>query len=487
MISRLTTFHDLRAIPVIQDFVRQTGRFFGANKTEAQHLELAAEEAASFILNAFQPDPTELFAIECEPQEKGLLFRFRNRGIPVDEENLPVYDRQDPEKCVEGLPFFLLESLTDAFHLKNEGRDGWVFLFRKQLADFRSPWRQGPPGGSDPEAHAGEKLQVGLGTPSDAYDIVKLTYLTYRYSYAKTIFYYREILQEAIAEGSVIAFVAKNDKGEVVINSSFLRSPSCPEIAEAGMLMSRPEYRKNRALLRVSRMQIRHLQNGESGLRIAFANMVTAHTRSQKLAHAFGFTPLALRLSVHDQSDFVGINTCNRPRESLLYALAAPDGVNPAVIHLPSPHHAIAGPLIEGFKTLHLSSETCQPDRAVSRVKLNRQEAERSAAIVFEDIGGDWFTRLQYLMRELDADGYITIHLRLPADRPLPPSLESSLRKRDFFFSGIMIRTMKKWELLYTALQGQRFDFDAIALSDARARKLRDYMRHAYETMGVVV
>ncbi len=152
-----------------------------------------------------------------------------------------------------------------------------------------------------------------------------------------------------------------------------------------------------------------------------------------------------------------------------------------------SPHHAIAGPLIEGFKTLRLSSETCQPDRAVSRVKLNRQEAERSAAIVFEDIGGDWFTRLQYLMRELDADGYITIHLRLPADRPLPPSLESSLRKRDFFFSGIMIRTMKKWELLYTALQGQRFDFDAIALSDARARKLRDYMRHAYETMGVVV
>jgi len=487
VISRLTTFHDLRAIPVIQGFVRQTGRFFGANETEAQHLELAAEEAASFILNAFRPDPTELFAIACEPVEKGLLFRFRNRGIPVDEENLPVYDRHDPEKCLEGLPFFLLESLTDSFCLKNEGCNGWVLVFRKELADFRPPELQKPPDDSDLEYHAREKLQVSLATPSDAYDIVKLTYLTYRYSYAKTVFYYRETLQEAIAEGSVVAFVAKNEEGEVVVNSSYLRSPSCPEIAEAGMLMSRPEYRKNRALLRVSRMQTRYLQQGESNLRVAFANLVTAHTRSQKLAHAFHFVPLALKISVHDQAEYIGIDTCTRRRESLLYALSAPGGLPPSVIHLPSCHHGIAGALIGGFEALRLSSETQQPNRAVSGVKLNRSERDRTATIVFEHIGRDWLTRLHHLLRELDADGYITIYLHLPADRPLPPSLESSLRRHDFFFSGIVIRTMNKWNLLYTALQGQRFDFDAISLGHARSCELRDYMRHAYEIMEATV
>ncbi len=93
---------------------------------------------------------------------------------------------------------------------------------------------------------------------------------------------------------------------------------------------------------------------------------------------------------------------------------------------------------------LRLSSETQQPNRAVSEVKLNRSERDRTATIVFGHIGRDWLTRLHHLMRELDADGYITIYLHLPADRPLPPSLESSLRRHDFFFSGIVIRTMNK-------------------------------------------
>ncbi len=90
-------------------------------------------------------------------------------------------------------------------------------------------------------------------------------------------------------------------------------------------------------------------------------------------------------------------------------------------------------------------------------------------------------------MRELDADGYITIHLRMSADAPLPPSFETSLMKLDFFYCGILIKNMQCWELLYTALQGQRFDFDTIALSDERSKVLKHYMYDNYKRVGTLL
>jgi len=240
-------------------------------------LELAAEEAAVFIINSLRPDRGEHFEIDAEPIENGLRFHFRYKGIPVDEEHLPVYDSRNPEDSMAGLSFFLLESLTDAVQFRNEGNRGWVLAFEKRFRRFR-PLEAAPPvDAAMLERYAKEKLTVTLAEPSDAYDIVKLTYLTYRYSYVKSIFYFRKELEEAIASGRVIAFVAKNEEGEVVVNSAYFRSVHCDAVAEAGMLMSRPEYRKNRALLRVSRMQVQYLKEGKGGLRAAYSKLVTAH------------------------------------------------------------------------------------------------------------------------------------------------------------------------------------------------------------------
>jgi hypothetical protein len=40
--------------------------------------------------------------------------------------------------------------------------------------------------------------------------------------------------------------------------------------------------------------------------------------------------------------------------------------------------------------------------------------------------------------------------------------------------------TLEQWELLYTALYAQRFDFDAIVLADERGIKLLNSIKVAY-------
>jgi len=478
--SELSTYHDIRAISVIRTFVAETGRFFGASQTEVQQLELASEEAAAFIINALLPDADENFRIVCQPIAQGLSFHFENKGLPVDEENMPVYNSKNPTDSMDGLPFFLIESVTDSVKFQNRGNEGWVLVFEKRLNAFKS---LDPEKETDPEVLkrcAKEKLTLSIATPVDAYDLVKLTYFTYRYSYVKEVFYYRKALEEAISSEKIIAFIGKNEQGEVVINSAFFRSEHCDAIAEAGMLMSRPEYRMNRALLRLTRMQQQYIRNGGSGLRVMYSKLVTAHTRSQRLLVAYHFHPTALKLSVHDQAEFVGLDTDEVGRESLLYALTAPNGFEPAMIHIPSKHQSITERLLMPLEVISFSTRTAEVKAEETSLSVEKVEEDRYATVTVETFGKDWLKEIRKQLHLLDSDGIITVHLHLPADQPLPEQLDEALFKLELFYSGVIIKTMHRWELVYSLLQGQHFDFSAVKLHEASAQELCDYMQEQY-------
>lgn len=482
MITHLSTYHDVRAIDIIRTFVAENGRFFGADDSEVHQLKLAAEEAAAFIISALIPDKDENFKIECQPLSHGLSFHFEIKGLPVDEENLPVYDSKNPTDSMDGLPFFLIESLTNAVQFENRGNDGWVLVFEKRLKVFKALQLKEE---TDPEVLkrcAKEKLSIELATPNDAYDLSKLTYFTYRYSYVKEIFYYRKELEEAIESSKIIAFIGKNSEGEVVINSAFFRSEHCDAIAEAGMLMSRPEYRMNRALLRLTRMQLQYIKEGDSGLRVLYSKLVTAHTRSQRLLMAYDFFPTALKLSVHDQAEFVGLETEEVGRESLLYALTAPSGFDPFTVHVPAVHMAMTQKLFENIEMATIVSHTTVPS-AKTEGSVEKHHDDRYAVITMETLGEDWLTWLRSRLHDCDSDGIITVHLHLPADQPLPKNLDEKLLEEELFYSGLTMKTLQKWELVYTLLQGQHFNFDAVQICEDSALELKAYMAEQYQNI----
>ena len=478
--THLSTYHDIRAIGIIRTFVAQTGRFFGADETEVHQLKLASEEAAGFIISALIPDKNENFNIICETIEQGLRFYFEIKGIPLDEENMPVYDSAHPTDSLEGLPFLLIESVTDAVKFQNKGNNGWVLVFEKRFKTFQSLQVLNEIAPEVLDRCAKEKLPITLATAEDAYDLIKLTYFTYRYSYVKQIFYYRKELEEAVSSGKIIAFIGKNSMNEVVINSAFFRSPHCDAIAESGMLMSRPEYRRNRALLRLTRMQLQYIKESDSGIRVLYSKLVTAHTRSQRLLTAYHFLPTSLKLSIHDQADFIGLDTEEVGRESLLYALTAPNGFEPATLYVPPKHQEMTTKLLEGVDVIAISTQTAAVQNAYTSGTVEIEKEDRYATITIEELGKDWFKWLRDHLNACDNEGIITIHLHIPADRPLPEDLESKLHSQKLFYSGIVIKTMQRWELVYTLLQGQHFDFDTVALCEESAIALHDYMRQEY-------
>jgi anti-sigma regulatory factor (Ser/Thr protein kinase) len=481
--THLSTYHDIRAIDIIRSFVAQTGHFFGADEKEMQQLKLASEEAAAFIINALLPDKDENFKIECKPIEQGLSFYFENKGLPVDEENLPVYDSKSPTDSMDGLPFFLIETLTDAVQFQNRGNDGWVLVFEKRLKAFRSLALEEEISQEELALCGKEKLKVMLAKPQDAYELMELTYFTYRYSYVKDIFYYRKELQKAIETEKIIAFVGKNSQNDIAINSAFFRSEHCDAIAEAGMLMSRPKYRLNRALLRVTRMQLDYIKEAKSGLRVLFSKLVTAHTKSQRLLMSYKFIPTALKISVHDQAKFVGLDVDEESRESLLYALISPNGFEPTTLYVPEVHREITQKLLSSIDVIDLSHQTSMPHISSSKFSKTKVEEDRYATLRVEELGRDWLTQIRKHLHSFDNDGIITVHLHIPADKPLPKELNEKLFELELFYSGVVIKTMQQWELVYTLVQGQHFDFNAINLAQENAIALREYMKAQYSAL----
>ena len=136
--------------------------------------------------------------------------------------------------------------------------------------------------------------------------------------------------------------------------------------------------------------------------------------------------------------------------------------------------------LLTPLKVIKLSTESMALAPVETTLSVEKVEDDRYATVRVETMGADLMQALRKTLHLLDSDGIITVHLYLPADQPLPAELDAELFKLELFYSGIVPRTMQRWELVYTLLQGQHFDFSAIALHEEDAQALRDYMQAQY-------
>jgi len=480
---KLETVYDLLVLPIIRNFVVECAVFYGAERKEVGALELAVEEAAAHIIENYPGGKMEKFDIILEPshEKKSLCVILSNKGLPVDQDNLPSYSLEKPEETLEGLNFFLIRKLTDKFFLENKGREGWFLIIEKRIKNFeRNDFHQGNEDEKKQKPRGKFKIQLAL--PEDAYQITKLAYFTYKYTYPKTIFYYPEILKESIQNGSVIAFVAKNENDEIVANTAFLRSAYSREIAEAGALMSHPDYRRTMAGLRLLKSQYDYPLKNNIDITIIESNLVTSHTGSQRITKSMHFSPFAFKLSVYEHANFIDINKVKNAnsRETLLYSIWTPHPLErETTMYVPEKHYEMIDHLIQRSGVpVRLECLCKDPGETVApAMDITKKEEFGLAHIHLNAISGEWRRNLKNFRKRLSIEGIATIQLQIPADEPIPPGMDEELASAGFFFSGIIPETPDKWMLLYTFLNNQEFDFDNIALCDEVACELRDYIK----------
>jgi len=472
----LKTIYDINALQIIKSFVSESAKYYGADEKESFDLTLATEEAVSHIIENYPPNRNDIFEISSNYDDIFFRVIFNNKGLPVDKDHVPEYDLKNPNNTIDGLKFFLMKKLTDNFYFENKGNLGWQTVIEKKLKSPKQIIKEDV----DLEYIKREKLNIELATPDDAYGITKLAYYTYSYSYAKNIFYYPDLLAEEINNENIISYIAKNTQNEIIAHVAIIKSKYSSDIAESSAMMVAPKYRKSIAILKLLNVNHKDLTDMVFGFKMFCGNMVTAHEKAQRVVTPYGLRPFAFKFSIHPSTELIAIDKDTTQRDTNLYCLSVLDkNINKVKIFLPEKHKNISKKMLDNIDfPADISSESYSYEELNSEIKINRTKNDLLSEIYVKQFGKDLYNKLRKTIKDLSAEGYRTIHLKVPAFNPLPETIEYELNGLEFFFSGIIAESVNDWYILYTLLINQKFNFGKVIAYSDIAKELLNYVEN---------
>ncbi len=480
---RIILPYDRRYVAIVASTVQEFGAMFGADHQEQQRLRLIGEEAFSFILGGMpEQDQGDQFHLELQAAKPGLVLKFSNHGRPMNVREVPEFSVKDPDNTQDGLSLQLIKEASHDLVFQNLGRQGWQLQIGFLPRGYQMPVEVPPQ--PIKVAREDELLTFHLATPEDAPAIVNLVYDTYRYAYIKSVFYDDTLLAQAIADGKLLAVIAKNAAGRVVgHNGIWIESA---QLGEAGMSMVEAQFSKGQVISKLVAMTYREVVKQHPGMLI-YVKTVTSNTGSQLFTTQL--TPCLLQPSVYRLTALAGLRDGGNRRESLMLLVTRlPDNPTSAQttapdtrLYLPAEHVAQLAPVFGALgRVLQHNPPGDFVPEAETQLYLQSNEEKGHAQIHLLRMGPDLSQKLRGLTRQLQQDGMATVELLIPAARPLALDLDCQLRALHYFFCGIKPLPDGRWELVYTHLLGQKFDFEALQLFGAATQQWVSYVHRQY-------
>ncbi len=119
----------------IREFVAEIAREGGFNDKEVYSLQLAADEAATNIIeHAYEGVPDADFDVTCDVRGDTLTITMRDEGRPFNPANvkLPNLKADIYERKIGGLGLYLMRKLMDDVHYISNPKTGNLLTMTKR-------------------------------------------------------------------------------------------------------------------------------------------------------------------------------------------------------------------------------------------------------------------------------------------------------------------------------------------------------------------
>jgi serine/threonine-protein kinase RsbW len=119
----------------IRDFVAEVARQGGFNDKEIYSLQLAADEAASNIIeHAYEGVPNAFIDISCDMQNDAIVIMMRDEGISFDPSQVkqPNLKAKLSERQIGGLGVYLMRKLMDDVRYESSGKSNTLTMIKRR-------------------------------------------------------------------------------------------------------------------------------------------------------------------------------------------------------------------------------------------------------------------------------------------------------------------------------------------------------------------
>jgi anti-sigma regulatory factor (Ser/Thr protein kinase)/ribosomal protein S18 acetylase RimI-like enzyme len=486
----LTVPNDLSYLHGIQDFAAECARLAGFASSEIQMTLLALEEAVvNVVKHSFEPDEIASYQLIFEPTTSGIRIIIKDKGLPFAPNMVPEYiaPADIDDATGSGLGSFLMKKSVDGIEFHNLGREGKELhlikhLPYKNIAEYHdSADLAFFPGLKTEHAAPEEKkaFTIRLMEPSESFEVSRLFYRAYGYSYGIDSIYYPDRFEQLHRDGSIISVVTVDEDGAIAGHFALVKDSPDSLIAEAAMAVVQPTFRGQGCQ---NAMMTRLLEEARArGLAGVFSKAVTNHVYAQKAGEKGGFKRVAIvaGLIPADRS-FKGIQSELSQRESVAYGyfvIANP----PDTVVYPPRHHAA---FVEGiYKDLGLERTfgpvvgTLHETEAASVLKTAVMPTYNRATVEIERYGQGILSDLKTALKGLCVRKIDQITLYLPLEDPCTGLLCAEIEAMGFFIAGVLPFSHHGDVLMLQYLNNVPIDYSKIQVASAAGKDILEYVR----------
>jgi anti-sigma regulatory factor (Ser/Thr protein kinase)/RimJ/RimL family protein N-acetyltransferase len=455
----------------------------GLNDNEVFRIQYASEEIlSSSIESSFEVDEIEDIEVEISKISGGIEIVIRDKGFPFNP-----FRKKDPDisdlsydLSQQDISEHLIQKLVDSAAYNNLGKAGK----ETRLVLYSQNLRIDSLIDHQTEVSTGQVTddpydRVRFFENEDAYNLSKLFYKSYGYSYINEIVYFPERILHNIKTGKMHSAVAVSKSGTVIGHLALYEPDSSKEITEWGMGISDPMYRGQGIMNDYAEFILKHAENLRyKGI---FGHTVTTHVFSQKMSSKYDFVTCALLVGYAPSVSFKKISTAPDQRESVFVDFKYIDKPENASLFFPSKFKDIILEIYEslGVKVNQPDSESDCEYHVEQKISEEVVSALNTVNIFIHKMSTETVTEVRKITKHYCSNKIDNLFLYLNMEDKVSMSKCYLFEELGYFFAGIFPHYVFPHTMIFQYINNNVYNYEKISGYSSLAKKIKEMVRAA--------
>jgi len=329
----------------------------------------------------------------------------------------------------------------------------------------------------------GQSYEIDFFRPEDAEGVTRLFKTVYGEGYPIKTFIDPKRLIEENAAGLTLTSVARTPKGDIIAHNALFRSAPYERIYESGAGLVHPSYRGGKGIF--TRLGIHGPEVGTEkfGIETVFGEPVCNHPFAQRATASVGWITQAIEVDLMPASAYVKEKSASGRVATLLdFKTLRP---KPHTVYLPAVYEESMRFIYSGLdddRDLVLSRGE-RPSQVNTEIKAQVFDFAQVARLAVHEAGGDFEEVLGREERSVLEKGAVVLQVWLKLSWPWVGQVANILRKRGYFFGGVLPRWFDVDGMLMQKIAGEP-NWEGIQLYFDRAKKILEIVKADWQKVS---